>query len=58
MKINLEQMSEISYRSLNGTRQTGQSFVQHDLQEKTITDTQGSLTSEMIQDYKRRGFKE
>jgi Skp family chaperone for outer membrane proteins len=48
-------MSEISYRSLNGTRQTRSSFTNNDLKEQPITDipTVGSLTSEMIAQYKR-----
>ena len=48
-------MSEISYRSLNGTRQTRRSFTNNDLKEQPITDipTVGSLTSEMIAQYKR-----
>jgi hypothetical protein len=50
----LVQMSEISYRSLNGTRQTRSSFTNNDLKEQPITDipTVGSLTSEMISQYK------
>jgi hypothetical protein len=34
----LAQMSEISYRSLNGTRQTRSSFTNNDLKENPITD--------------------
>jgi hypothetical protein len=48
-------MSEMSYRSLNGTRQTRSSFTNNDLKEQSDTDkpTAGSLTSEMIAQYKR-----
>jgi len=51
----LAQMSEMSYRSLNGTRQTRNSFTNNDLKEQPITDkpATGSLTSEMISQYKR-----
>jgi hypothetical protein len=51
----LSQMSEISYRSLNGTRQTRISFTNSDLKEQPITDIPvvGSLTNEMIAQYKR-----
>jgi hypothetical protein len=46
----LAQMSEMSYRSLNGTRQTRSSFTNNDLKEQPDTDKPavGSLTSEMI----------
>jgi hypothetical protein len=46
----LAQMSEMSYRSLNGTRQTRSSFTNNDLKEQADTDKPavGSLTSEMI----------
>ena len=46
----LAQMSEMSYRSLNGTRQTRSSFTNNDLKEQANTDKPavGSLTSEMI----------
>jgi hypothetical protein len=48
-------MSEMSYRSLNGTRQTRSSFTNNDLKEQPDTDKPavGSLTSEMIAQYKR-----
>jgi hypothetical protein len=51
----LAQMSEMSYRSLNGTRQTRSSFTNNDLKEQPDTDKPavGSLTSEMIARYKR-----
>jgi hypothetical protein len=51
----LSQMSEMSYRSLNGTRQTRSSFTNNDLKEQPDTDkpSVGSLTSEMIAQYKR-----
>ena len=51
----LAQMSEMSYRSLNGTRQTRSSFTNNDLKEQPATDKPavGSLTSEMIAQYKR-----
>ena len=51
----LAQMSEMSYRSLNGTRQTRSSFTNNDLKEQPDTDKPavGSLTSEMISQYKR-----
>jgi len=51
----LAQMSEMSYRSLNGTRQTRSSFTNNDLKEQPDTDkpATGSLTSEMIAQYKR-----
>jgi hypothetical protein len=51
----LAQMSEMSYRSLNGTRQTRSSFTNNDLKEQSLTDKPvvGSLTSEMIAQYKR-----
>jgi hypothetical protein len=51
----LAQMSEMSYRSLNGTRQTRSSFTNNDLKEQPGTDKPavGSLTSEMIAQYKR-----
>jgi hypothetical protein len=51
----LAQMSEMSYRSLNGTRQTRSSFINNDLKEQPDTDKPavGSLTSEMIAQYKR-----
>jgi hypothetical protein len=51
----LAQMSEMSYRSLNGTRQTRSSFTNNDLKEQADTDKPavGSLTSEMIAQYKR-----
>ena len=51
----LAQMSEMSYRSLNGTRQTRSSFINNDLKEQPDTDkpATGSLTSEMISQYKR-----
>ena len=51
----LSQMSEISYRALNGTRQTRSSFTNNDLKEQADTDKPavGSLTSEMIAQYKR-----
>jgi hypothetical protein len=51
----LAQMSEMSYRSLNGTRQTRSSFTNNDLKEQPDTDKPavGSLTSEMIAQYKR-----
>ena len=46
----LAQMNEISYRALNGTRQTRSSFTNNDLKEQSDTDKPavGSLTSEMI----------
>ena len=49
------QMSELSYRSLNGTRQTRSNFINNDLKEQSATDKPavGSLTSEMISQYKR-----
>jgi hypothetical protein len=51
----LAQISEISYRSFNGTRQTRSSFTNNDLKEQPITDIPavGSLTSEMIAQYTR-----
>jgi hypothetical protein len=51
----LAQMSEMSYRSLNGTRQTRSGFINNDLKEQPDTDKPavGSLTSEMIAQYKR-----
>ena len=51
----LAQMSEMSYRSLNGTRQTRSNFINNDLKEQADTDKPavGSLTSEMIAQYKR-----
>ena len=51
----LAQMSEMSYRSLNGTRQTRSSFTNNDLKEQADTDKPavGSLTSEKISQYKR-----
>ena len=51
----LAQMSEMSYRSLNGTRQTRSSFTNNDLKEQADTDKPAvvSLTSEMIAQYKR-----
>jgi hypothetical protein len=51
----LAQMSEMSYRSLNGTRQTRSSFTNNDLKEQPDTEKPdvGSLTSEMISEYKR-----
>ncbi len=51
----LAQMSEMSHRSLNGTRQTRSSFTNNDLKEQADTDKPavGSLTSEMIAQYKR-----
>ena len=51
----LAQMNEISYRALNGTRQTRSSFTNNDLKEQSNTDKPavGSLTSEMIAQYKR-----
>ena len=51
----LGQMSEMSYRSLNGTRQTRSNFINNDLKEQADTDKPavGSLTSEMIAQYKR-----
>jgi hypothetical protein len=51
----LAQMSEMSYRSLNGTRQTRSSFTNNDLKEQpdTVKPAVGSLTSEMIAQYKR-----
>jgi hypothetical protein len=51
----LAQMSEMSYRSLNGTRQTRSSFTNNDLKEQPDTDKPavGSLTREMIAQYKR-----
>jgi hypothetical protein len=49
------QMSEMSYRSLNGTRQTRSSFTNNDLKEQADTDKPavGSLSGEMIAQYKR-----
>jgi hypothetical protein len=46
----LAQMSELSYRALNGTRQTRSNFINNDLKEQADTDKPavGSLTSEMI----------
>ncbi len=51
----LAQMSELSYRALNGTRQTRSNFINNDLKEQAGTDKPavGSLTSEMIAQYKR-----
>lgn len=51
----LAQMSELSYRALNGTRQTRSNFINNDLKEQADTDKPavGSLTSEMISQYKR-----
>ena len=51
----LAQMSELSYRALNGTRQTRSNFINNDLKEQADTDKPavGSLTSEMIARYKR-----
>jgi hypothetical protein len=51
----LAQMSEMSYRSLNGARQTRNSFINNDLKEQPLTDKPavGSLTSEMIAQYIR-----
>ena len=51
----LSQMKEISYRALNGTRQTRSNFINNDLKEQADTDKPavGSLTSEMIAQYKR-----
>ena len=51
----LAQMSEMSYRSLNGARQTRSSFTNNDLKEQADTDKPdvGSLSSEMIAQYKR-----
>jgi hypothetical protein len=51
----LAQMSELSYRALNGTRQTRSNFINNDLKEQAETDKPGvgSLTSEMIAQYKR-----
>ena len=51
----LAQMSELSYRALNGTRQTRSNFINNDLKEQADTDKPavGSLTSEMIAQYKR-----
>ena len=48
-------MSELSYRTLNGTRQTRSNFINNDLKEQADTDKPavGSLTSEMISQYKR-----
>jgi hypothetical protein len=48
-------MSEMRYRSLNGTRQTRSSFTNNDLKEQPDTDkpAAGSLTSEMIAQCKR-----
>jgi hypothetical protein len=47
----LAQMSELSYRALNGTRQTRSNFINNDLKEQADTDKPavGSLTSEMMQ---------
>ena len=49
------QMSELSYRALNGTRQTRSNFINNDLKEQADTDKPavGSLSSEMIAQYKR-----
>ena len=51
----LAQMSELSYRALNGTRQTRSNFINNNLKEQADTDKPavGSLTSEMIAQYKR-----
>ena len=51
----LVQMNEISYRALNGTRQTRSNFINNDFKEQAHTDKPavGSLTSEMIAQYKR-----
>ena len=51
----LAQMSEMSHRSLNGTRQTRSSFTNNDLKEQADTDKPavGNLSSEMIAQYKR-----
>ena len=51
----LAQMSEMSYRSLNGARQTRNSFINNDLKEQPLTDKPAvrSLTSEMMSQYKR-----
>ena len=51
----LVQMNEISYRALNGTRQTRSNFINNDFKEQAHTDKPavGSLTSEMISQYKR-----
>jgi len=51
----LAQMSELRYRALNGTRQTRSNFINNDLKEQSATDKPavGSLTSEMISQYKR-----
>jgi hypothetical protein len=45
----LAQMSELNYRSLNGTRQTRSSFTNNDLKEQSLTDKPavGSLNSEI-----------
>jgi hypothetical protein len=51
----LAQMSELSYRAINGTRQTRSNFINNDLKEQADTDKPpvGSLTSEMISQYQR-----
>jgi hypothetical protein len=51
----LAQMIEMSYRSLNGARQTRSNFTHNYLKEQPLTDKPavGSLTSEMIAQYKR-----
>ena len=56
----LAQMSEMSYRALNGTRQTRSNFINNDLKEQADTDKPavGSLTSEMIARYKREEEEE
>jgi hypothetical protein len=56
----LAQMSEQSYRALNGTRQTRTSFTNNYLKEKLITVTPaiGSLTSETRAQYKREELEE
>jgi hypothetical protein len=51
----LAHMSEMSYRSLNGARQTRNNDLNNDLKDQSLTDkpTAGSLTYEMISQYKR-----
>jgi hypothetical protein len=46
----LAQMNEISYRALNGTRQTRSNFINNNFKEQADYDKPavGSLTSEMI----------
>jgi hypothetical protein len=46
-------LSEISYRVKNGTRQKKSNFNEGTLEQKTSTDAPGSLTSEVINQYKR-----